>query len=510
MRTRIVSMLLLAVGLPAPATGQELPSHALVPIDHWSMPFLEHMIARGVLHDPTPLDRPWQAGEIRQALLEADTTRMRDAERQMRRRLLSTFLAETDGTTVVAGGEGVVLASTHARRPKFSLRPEGPDRVTPQVAGLLALQFGPLALLMHPRLDANIDEDPDYAGIDQPIDGRFDEAYGALRTTYADVDLGNVSRNWGPTGLPGLLVSDWPLSYDHLFLRLGPRRIYLQMLVTQLDDAPNRQDELSKRFFVAHRLTARLVPWLTLAAWQATVYGGPNRSLEFWALNPFRAVFHGRDERARPSNVMLGGDGQLRLGRTHLSGSVLLDDFSRIFDDQEEPPSMAVTATATVPVGAVTLWAGYTLVTNLAYRAPDPAENPLIAINPRRGRAGTGLARNFSDYDQLTLRAAVVPLPGVLLTPELTLLRQGEGDPRLPFPPVAAFPDTPILHAGTVEHTWRAALLVAAALPWRVGIEGNVGVHRITNTGHVAGETTTDVVASATLRYHLSGAWPFN
>ena len=120
-----------------------------------------------------------------------------------------------------------------------------------------------------------------------------------------------------------------------------------------------------------------------------------------------------------------------------------------------------------------------------------------------------GLGRNFSDYDQLTLRAGLLAGPGVLLQPEATLLRQGEGDFRLPYPPVAAYGTTPTLFQGVVERTVRLAL----GAGWQHGawgLSGNGGVHFIHNVGHVSGVSRTKWIGALTLtyRFHLQGVLP--
>src|SRR5207244_12071661 len=76
----------------------------------------------------------------------------------------------------------------------------------------------------------------------------------------------------------------------------------------------------------------------------------------------------------------------------------------------------------------------YTRVTNLTYRNEDNFQTPIYF--------GLGTGRNFSDYDQATLRASFTAprSPSILLMPEVTLLRQGEGDPHLPHPPASASP----------------------------------------------------------------------
>jgi len=69
---------------------------------------------------------------------------------------------------------------------------------------------------------------------------------------------------------------------------------------------------------------------------------------------------------------------------------------------------------------------------------------------------------------------------GVLLEPEVPLLRQGQGDFRLPYPSVAQYASTPTLFAGTVTRTLRLALAGRAA-HGRWVLSGDGGVHLIRN-----------------------------
>ena len=95
-------------------------------------------------------------------------------------------------------------------------------------------------------------------------------------------------------------------------------------------------------------------------------------------------------------------------------------------------------------------------------------------------RRGVGLGRNFSGYDQVTLKGSMIAGPGVLLEPEVTVLRQGQGDFRLPYPTVAQYDSTPTLFAGTVTRTIRLAL-GGSAVRGRWTLTGNGGVHLIHN-----------------------------
>ena len=159
--------------------------------------------------------------------------------------------------------------------------------------------------------------------------------------------------------------------------------------------------------------------------------------------------------------------------------------------------SYALTVGARGVIGAAaTGWRlYYTRVTNLTYRNEDSLQVPLYHS------LVTG--RNFDDYDQLTGTLALLPRAGLLLTPEITYLRQGEGDPRLPHPDVSAYPTTPVIFAGVVERTLRLALAGSYAPSARVGLSFDVGVHRISNFQHASGDTRTRVLGRLSLSYRL-------
>src|SRR5207248_8669362 len=156
----------------------------------------------------------------------------------------------------------------------------------------------------------------------------------------------------------------------------------------------------------------------------------------------------------------------------------------------QKPVSYALTLGARGGIGnAATGWrVYYTRVTNLTYRNEDSLQVPLYHL------LGTG--RNFDDYDQLTGTLALLPRAGLLLTPEVALLRQGEGDPRLPHPAVSAYPTTPTIFQGVVEHTLRVAISGNYAPIVRFGFAFGAGQHHVTNFQHSSGDTRTRFVGS--------------
>jgi hypothetical protein len=126
--------------------------------------------------------------------------------------------------------------------------------------------------------------------------------------------------------------------------------------------------------------------------------------------------------------------------------------------------------------------AAYTQASSLAFRAQNPIENFTDQ--------GVGLGRSLADNDQLTLRITAPLSPRWLIAPELTLLRQGEGDLNSPFPTGTAAGATPTLFIGTRERTWRAALGLSGQ-QGPLALTADAGLHYIQNEDHAAGRNRT-------------------
>src|SRR5213595_312483 len=83
---RVVRPFLLLLCAAAPLTAQEASPY--VPLEHWSMPYVEHLIASGALRDPTPLTRPIRRADLVRELEAVDTLVVSDAVYATVRRLL--------------------------------------------------------------------------------------------------------------------------------------------------------------------------------------------------------------------------------------------------------------------------------------------------------------------------------------------------------------------------------------------------------------------------------------
>ncbi len=484
--------LALLATLAFPLAAQD--ASAYVPVSHWSMPYVEHLIARGAVADPTPLSRPLRQADLVRSLEAADSAGLSPAERRSLRLIVADLARTTPGPSGRLDATLSVAAASYANRDP--VRPIGVGHAT--VAGGLAAQLllGPVAAVTHPYFDTRLRYDPWYLGKkDRAIAGRNAEAYVSGQWRYGEVFFGSLDRNWGPAPLEGLLHSPAPYSYAHFGIALGTSRVRLEGVLTQLDDAAD--SAVVHRYLVTHRLIVRPSSSTSLALWEGSLLAGTDRALEPWYANILTLGLLAQYDEGTSANSLLGMDVQSRIGRVRVFGSLLIDDL-QVDDDtpgDAEPPSYGLTIGAQAGLSGIAWTAFYTRVSNLAYRTPTAAETWM--------RRNVGLARNYADYDQLSLRGSLLVGPGLLVAPEATFLRQGEGDFRLPFPPVTTYDSTPTFLAGTAERTLRLAV-AAELVGGPVTISGNGGVHVIGNAGHVGGREETRWVGSLTVSYRLT------
>ncbi len=496
MRTTFLLLLL----APAGAFAQEASPY--VPLSWWGTPFVEHLIARGRLADPTPLTRPFRSADLLRALDAVDSNVVTSAEwavvQQMRADLTRTERGPAARIDAYAG----VAASSHARRDP--LREAGPGHATFSGGAALTLYVGPAVVVTHPYFDTRLKWDPDWYGKkDRIVAGKAAEAYISAQFRFGELFFGILDRNWGPSPVQGLLLSDSPYGPDHLSVTIGTGGLRLDGIATQLNSLTDTAGLVHNRYMILHRLWVRPSPpgrW-TFDLWEGSVLSGVGRQLEPWYLNLVNVGYITQVNTGTNVNSFIGFDAQRRAAVTVFAQGMLDDiQIDRKTAADQKPSSYALTigAQGSLPRFSAAWTFFYTRVTNLTYRNEDNFQTPIYF--------GLGTGRNFSDYDQATLRASfMAPAPplSVLLTPEVTVLRQGEGDLHLPHPPVSAYPSTPTIFSGVVTRTLRLALAGRVARG-RWTVSGDGGVHLISNAGHVTGASATRWVGSLALEWRTN------
>jgi hypothetical protein len=381
-----------------------------------------------------------------------------------------------------------VGGQAYTRPRRDLLHPAGTDGIRPLVSGYGHAIIGPLALVTRAVGEPRLLDDPDWPGRrDADFIGRPVDAYVSAQFGWGTVFYGQMDRNWGPVGLPGLGLSNYGYGRDAIGFDAGTRSLRLHALAADQRDERTAAGELAHRYFFAHRLGVRLSERVQVAIWETSVLAGPDKNFDGRFRNPVSLLLlanqYGRGDSG--TNVLVGFDLHWRaLRHASFQLQLAIDDiqYQNRSGPTRYPDRWALTLAGFGPLGARWGWrALYTRATSLAFRAIEPLENLTDA--------GVGLGRNFADMDQLSLLASTPIQRHWLLTPELTLLRQGEGRLDAPFP---ATPEEagqiPLIFIGVVEHTYR----LAVGLEGRQGpldLQAIAGYHHVVNAGHEEGRT---------------------
>ncbi len=463
--------------VPVRSSAQASP---YLPLDDPRLPLLEHLIARGDIDDPSPMVRPFRRADAARVLAAADSAGAAPIVHALRDQFDEPPGQDRWRVGIRAGAQ----AYSHIRRDV--LHPLGPDGVRPYADLTGEATFGPFALVSRPAAEPRIVDDPEWPGRnDLTLAWRMVEAYASVQFQYGSVFYGQMDRNWGPVGITGIGLSNYGYSEVESGFDLGTRTLRLHALARPLRDEQDSLGNLVHRYFFAHRLGLRLANRGNLGLWETVVLAGVDREFDGRFRNPLSLLLLADQfGLGLDGNVVVGLDASWRVGgRVTLQTQLALDDFQyeQTSGPERYPNRWALTISAFGPLGRSLGWRGiYTQASSLAFRTIDPFENLTDA--------GVGIGRNFADQDQTTLTVSVPHGASWLLTPELTLLRQGEGRIDDPFPTAAAAGSTPQLFIGVVERTWRAALGISGR-QGPLDLVANAGFHHVVNSDHIEGRT---------------------
>jgi hypothetical protein len=483
----------LALFASSQAAAQASP---FLPLDDVRRPLYEHLVARGDLPDPTPLDRPWRVRELSVLLAGTDhrlTAGLAGSFRSPARRIARL--------TVHAGGQ----AFTQGRRDLLQRGGSGGVRGYAETGGVLAT--GPWIAAVRGIWENRLKSDPDWRGSQELADDRlvvrFADAYAGIQLPWATLLVGQRDRNWGPSNVPGIAVSDAGYPRPDVELQLGGRTLRFTGIATRMKGTAGSDGGRIERYFVAHRLSIQPTSTLTLAAWEAAVIAGPAVQLQAStrAVAPLLvipAAFASRSHR----NEMLGGQISWRpRPRLRLSAEVAIDDWN--FDKTNPyPQRWAATLTGAGALRERASWqVTYTTASSLAFRTLNAEEN----FTDR----GVGIGRLFPDNEEISIRVGFPARDGWLLTPRLALLRQGEGRIQDRFPSPSEASGIPARFIGTVASTFWAGTALAG---WHgpLAVAGEAGVRHTVNANHLTGSnrTTVEVRITAMLGILLERSTP--
>lgn len=523
-------------GSPVRAQEETRPDRAsrYLALDSPLYRYVDLLIDRGVLRGLNPQVRPYRRLDVARAVRRARSSRaagLREPERRWLDILAGklagemAFLRREEGGEAGEGGKadgegGAVRTVSGALRAgswgvahthRDPLRPTGDPAVLPFFEAEGAMEFSPVVAVLRFRWDEwfvndpqfpegrVVESHPNFLGA-MDFAGRAEEAYLELQVPHFRLMAGRLYRNWGPGGTRGLLVSDYPYSYDQVGYWVGVDELSLTGFVAQLDEYEGNV----KRWLSAHRLDWRPSDDLLLAVTEQVVYGGENRSFDFRLSNPVNVWLvggFGEDFREGPntSNNLTELAAWWRPGRelvTYLS--VMIDELPGGGTPLEHAVALGLRLPRIGP--RLSLRLDYSQVAALTYRTRRDFERVAFREN--------GLGRDFSDYDLLSVKAEWLPAPGLMVVPALQLLRRGEGDFRDPLPADRS-KSGPVLFIGETETTLR----VSGGGHWLLGdtgwLEWDIGLNFVWDRHHVTGRRSTELTGRARFTVETGGWSPF-
>lgn len=428
---RAAALLLVAATLSAgPLRAQADPLGPWLPVGSRADRNVRWAIDAGALQ-LNPLVRPFRLAAVRAALATAQSRGLPERPARTLEAVARDLRALDDSAALLV--EGSLAAYHNARRE--TLRSGGGSGVSPGIGVWASASTGPFVAVLNPAIEGRLRDDPEFTGEKtKRVTGRIQTAYLAATGRTGDVILGRLTRTWGPDLFDGLMLSGSAYAFDELAAALRVGRFELTSLTRRLSSVADTSGSgvAFNRFFLAHRLDMRIRDDTWLGLIETAVYGGSGDTWHPALLVPINLAIASAFNDSIRMNSMLGAELSMPLARgIRFEGSLMVDDIQidrkLLTDKRPAAYGLTLVLRGAWPGTPVHSALGYTRVSALAYRNSfDP--------DFEYSNQHVGLARNFSDYDQVLLRTQLRPLSTWDIVLDLAYFRQGSADFRQPFP----------------------------------------------------------------------------
>ncbi len=476
-------------------------------LDHWAYRYIDLLQDRGFLRELDRSVRPYPRGEVARAIrdLRFGKIPMSNVELDWLNVLTDEF-AEDIRTLTDAEGQAPDYFVRGTLREDIDFA--GSDRDGDYyLSGEGVVRLPSLVFSSRFSVDQSLLDHPNYLGRkDISVAGRIEDSYLLAGFSFVSIHFGRTERSWSPFPDLSLVLSENPFSYDHLYLRIGGKRLSLKSVFARLSDLPSGQSGVGdeQRYFAAHRLDFRLGSWLQMGLFESAVCGGRGKGIDLSLLNPFTPYVIIENSTTRQLNSMVGFDiyliphPDLTISTQLLIDDVKLSLFGEpIFHGDEVEPNefgLAFGATCADPLGLTgTLLRGrYLKVTNYTYNALDSLERYL--------EGGIGLGSIIgNDFDEWMIGFDYFPVKSWIFTTSTRYLRRGEGRISEPFPLEFETEDYPF-PSGVVERRFSLDVSVRyqASAAWF--LQGGLGFVDTRNRDHAAGADERNMRGNARLQ----------
>src|SRR5882672_5644486 len=333
---RAVFVFVAAAFLAVPSAARAQAS-AYVPLDDIAYTYVDALMARGMLHELSTLERPFTERALRIAI---DSARAREPGPAVSsyldvlyRTVEKYAVRPGDSDTLAAQtfrarGTGDVYATAQTSGRRELMLSDQNHTVRPGGAIRLVMAGGPVVGFVRTLIDTRLNVDPEFAGRkDRKLAGRTEDGYVGGQWKYGELTFGRAGRNWGPPTVGGLMLSNYAYTYDHLYGVIGNDKIHWSTVIARLDDLVPAVGPDIQRYFSIHCLAVHFGSW-EIAGSESYVYSGVSRGFEPTLANPFNIYgLSWRNER-EDGNLGLGGEIAVRTSRFGtFAGQLFVDDY---------------------------------------------------------------------------------------------------------------------------------------------------------------------------------------
>jgi len=379
-----------------------------IPIDSWIYPAVGELAGGGVGPRWHLLTTPYTREQVAAYLhgLAVDTARLDPGQHILFRRLYYEFREDIDEFRRPAGEELVLRAGVqpYALTTQTENR-EGVNRGGGYVFASFG-QSGKWVARARVRLESDARYDTRFRGErwKDNLTANVDDAYIKARWGNFEAFWGRGWLKFGRSATDGLLLSGFspPFDYGRLSYRKGA--FHFLYFIAVLDDLAMPPGRPARRYLAGHRIDVRPWSFLELAATEVAVFGGVNRPLEWYYLNPFLPYYWEQLNEDKDDNPLWNLEWSVMFARSwELYGEWLIDDFQIDFESEPHQLGILVGLHAAAPFGLARSYhtVEYSRVNTTVYGQNEP-HNRYYYRRDMDGRVIPLGSKYGPDVDRLT------------------------------------------------------------------------------------------------------------
>jgi hypothetical protein len=184
------------------------------------------------------------------------------------------------------------------------------------------------------------------------LTANLDDASIKVRWGAIEAFWGRGGQKFGRSTDDGLLLSGWSPPADYGRLRYRKGAFEFMYFIAFLDDLPDTTGRPARRYLAGHRINVRPFNFLELAASEVVVFGGVDRPLEWYYLNPFVPYYWEQLNEDKDDNPLWNLEWSVMFMRGwEFYGEWLIDDFQIDFESEPHQLGILVGLHAAAPLG---------------------------------------------------------------------------------------------------------------------------------------------------------------